>query len=183
MKRLTWKPLCKERLFNDRQSPPTQINGLSVWNLIFKDKDGVVVALVCQATTARQDKEPWSHIKELLTSSVWWLLLLHFLKGNFGDATQNASCMKTRFPAKSQKNDFLALHESLLWDYMLQGHMLSMKASALHTNWATGSETGMLPILSLHIYTAPVFCILPRHCFLQEQAYSCPLQHQKGNVV
>jgi len=63
--------------------------------------------------------------------------------------------MKTRFPAKSQKNDFLALHESLLGDYMLQGHTLSMKASALHTNWATISETGTLPILFLHIYTAP----------------------------
>jgi hypothetical protein len=41
-----------------------------VESIIFKDKDGVVVALVCQNTTARQDNEPWSHIKELLTLSV-----------------------------------------------------------------------------------------------------------------
>lgn len=38
---------------------------------------------------------------------------------------------------------------------MLQEHSLSIKAATLHTDWATGSETGLLLISFPPINTAP----------------------------
>lgn len=48
--RLIWKSLCKERIFNSRQSPPTQINELSVWNLSSSKTKMALLLLLCART-------------------------------------------------------------------------------------------------------------------------------------
>lgn len=175
VKRLIWKPPCKERIFNSRQSPPTQINELSVWNLS-SSKTKMALLLLCAGTPQHaRTKSPGATLKSSWPRVSDGFCYFIFSKGILEMLPKMLHAWKPGFQPSLRKWFPSSAWIASVWLHVAE---VLIVHKGIHSAYKLGSQFWnwhALNFVPSCLNWSPVFCVPPQRCSPQEQAYSCPL--------